>query len=130
MTGDGCMNSKLSGRFKSKRILWTDYEMRIALGYYFFIYKYNTREKDYSLFASHLRKMTGNERTNASVKVRFSNYIHIDPERNDGLEGGAQKCQPIWDECINSDCTPKESFIKLFTNFIEIYGNNCYIYDC
>lgn len=123
------MNSKLSGRFKSKRIPWTDYEMRIVLGYYFFIYQYNTREKDYLLFADHLRKMTGNERTNASVKVRFSNYIHIDPERNDGLEGGTQKCQPIWDECINFDRTPKDSFIKLFMDFIELYGNNCDIYD-
>ena len=37
---------QLSGKFKSKRISWTDEELRITLGYYYLIYKHNTRDHD------------------------------------------------------------------------------------
>ena len=51
---------ELSGRFKSEKIKWSDEEMIITLGYYFFIYENNTREQDCFSFAEDLRKMTGN----------------------------------------------------------------------
>lgn len=53
-------NSNLSGRFKAKRVEWSEIELKIALAYYYFIYQYNTREKDYESFATDLRKMTNN----------------------------------------------------------------------
>jgi 5-methylcytosine-specific restriction endonuclease McrA len=122
-------NVNLSGRFKSSRVLWTDLELKIVLGYYFFIYENNTREKDYELFASDLRKMTGNNRSNGSVGVRFGNFISVDPSKSSrGFKGGDTKCVPIWEECINSDRTPKEKFIKLFMQFVEEYGNRKSIY--
>ena len=60
-------SADLSGRFTSPRVKWTDDELRIVLGYYFFIYENNTREQDYELFADDLRRMTGNNRSNGSV---------------------------------------------------------------
>ena len=44
-------NLDLSGRFTSPRVKWTDDELRIVLGYYYFIYENNTREQDYESFA-------------------------------------------------------------------------------
>lgn len=122
-------SEELSGRFKSPKVLWTNEELRIVLGYYYFIYVNNTRKKDYYLFAEDLRKMTGNSRTNDSVGVRFSNYAYIDPSSNSGFANGYKKCIPIWNECINPDRTPKESFIELFMAFIEKYGNKKRVYD-
>ncbi len=125
------MSSKnLAERFTSPRIKWTDDELRIALGYYFFIYGNNTRKQDYESFADDLRRMTGNSRSNGSIGVRFGNFISIDPLRSSsGFSGGNKKCLPIWNECINSDRTPKESFIKLFMLFIEKYGSKKNIYE-
>ncbi len=123
-------STDLSGRFTSPRVKWTDDELRIVLGYYFFIYENNTREQDYESFADDLRKMTGNSRSNGSVGVRFGNFISVDPSKTSvGFPGGNKKCLPIWNECINPDRTPKESFIKLFMAFIEKYGNKKSIYN-
>lgn len=123
-------SADLSGRFTSPRVKWTDDELRIVLGYYFFIYENNTREQDYESFADDLRKMTGNSRSNGSVGVIFCNFISVDPAKTSaGFPGGNKKCLPIWNECINPDRTPKESFIKLFMAFIEKYGNKKSIYD-
>lgn len=123
-------STDLSGRFTSPRVKWTDDELRIVLGYYFFIYENNTREQDYESFADDLRKMTGNSRSNGSVGVRFGNFISVDPSKpSAGFPGGNKKCLPIWNECINPDRTPKEFFIKLFMSFIEKYGNKKIIYD-
>lgn len=123
-------STDLSGRFISPRVKWTDDELRIVLGYYFFIYENNTREQDYESFADDLRKMTGNSRSNGSVGVRFGNFISVDPAKTSaGFPGGNKKCLPIWNECINSDRTPKESFVKLFMEFIEKYGNKKSVYD-
>lgn len=120
----------LSGRFTSPRVKWTDDELSIVLGYYYFIYENNTREQDYESFADDLRKMTGNNRTNGSVGVRFGNFISVDPLKSStGFTGGNKKCLPIWNEYINTDRTPKESFIRLFMDFIEKYGNKKSIYD-
>lgn len=123
-------STDLSGRFTSPRVKWTDDELRVVLRYYFFIYENNTREQDYESFADDLRKMTGNSRSNGSVGVRFGNFISVDPAKTSaGFPGGNKKCLPIWNECINLDRTPKESFIKLFMAFIEKYGNKKSIYD-
>ena len=123
-------SADLSGRFTSPRVKWTDDELRIVLGYYFFIYENNTREQDYESFADDLRKMTGNSRSNGSVGVRFGNFISVDPAKTSaGFPGGKKKCLPIWNECINPDRTPKEPFIKLFMSFIERYGNKKSVYD-
>lgn len=72
-------NSNLSGRFKAKRVEWSEIELKMALAYYYFIYQYNTREKDYESFVTDLRKMTNNTRSNGSIGVRFANYAAIDP---------------------------------------------------
>ena len=97
-------STDLSGRFTSPRVKWTDDELRIVLGYYFFIYENNTREQDYESFADDLRKMTGNSRSNGSVGVRFGNFISVDPAKTSaGFPGGKKKCLPIWIECINPD---------------------------
>ena len=123
-------SANLSGRFTSPRVKWTDDELRIVLGYYFFIYENNTREQDYESFADDLRKMTGNSRSNGSVGVRFGNFISVDPAKTSvGFPGGNKKCFPIWNECINPDRTPKESFIRLFMAFIKKYGSKKNIYD-
>lgn len=122
-------STDLSGRFTSPKVLWTNEELIIVLGYYYFIYVNNTRKGDYYSFAEDLRKMTGNSRTNDSVGMRFSNYAYIDPSSNSGFANGYKKCIPIWNECINSDRTPKETFIKLFMSFVEKYGNKKSIYD-
>lgn len=120
----------LSGRFKSKRISWTTDELRIVLGYYFFIYDTNTRKQDYNSFADDLRKMTGNNRSNGSVGVRFGNFISVDSsKKSSGFKGGNTKCLPIWHDCINNDRTPKDEFIKLFMSFVEKYGGNKKIYE-
>lgn len=122
-------STDLSGRFTSPRVKWTDDELRIVLGYYFFIYENNTREQDYESFSDDLRKMTGNSRSNGSVGVRFGNFISVDPSKTStGFPGGNKKCLPIWNECINPDRTPKESFIRLFMDFVEKYGNHKKIY--
>lgn len=124
------MNTILSKRFTSPRTKWTDDELRIVLGYYYFIYVNNTRKQDYALFAEDLRKMTGNNRSNGSVGVRFGNFNSVDPSKSSkGFSGGNKKCLPIWNECINSDGTPKDSFIRLFMTFIVKYGNKKYIYE-
>ena len=121
---------QLSGRFKSKRISWTDEELRITLGYYYFIYEHNTREHDYELFTTHLRKMTGNNRSFGSVGVRFGNFNSVNPAKSGtGFKGGDKKCKPIWDACINKDGTPKISFIKEFMDFVQTYGGNNKIYE-
>lgn len=123
-------STDLSGRFTSPRVKWTDDELRIVLGYYFFVYENNTRKQDYESFADDLRKKAGNSRSNGSVGVRFSNFISVDPSKTStSFSGGDKKCIPIWNECINPDRTPKESFIKLFMSFIEKYGNKKSIYD-
>ena len=122
-------NLNLSERFKAERIKWTDDEMKLVLAYYFFIYGTNTREKDYKIFAADLRKMTGNNRSDGSVGVRFGNYISIDPSKeSSGFQGGYKKCLSIWKECINDDRTPKDSFILLFMTFIEKYAVDITIY--
>lgn len=122
-------NNNLSGRFAAPRVKWTDDELRIVLGYYFFIYENNTRTQDYESFTDDLRKMTNNNRSYGSVGIRFGNFISVDPAKTStGFNGGNKKCIPIWNECINADRTPKESFIKLFMNFIEKYGNKKSIY--
>ncbi len=122
-------STDFANRFKSKRVLWTDDELKIVLGYYFFIYKNNTRKRDYESFADDLRKMTGNDRSNGSVGVRFGNFISVDPsKKNSGFKGGDKKCLPLWHECINLDRTPKESFVRLFMTFVEKYGNTKSIY--
>lgn len=122
-------NSNLSGRFKAKRIEWSEIELKIALAYYYFIYQYNTREKDYESFATDLRKMTNNTRSNGSIGVRFANFAAIDPiKKSSGFSGGNKKCKPIWDCCINEDRSPKEEFIKMFANFIFNYGRNNKVY--
>lgn len=64
----------LGNRFKAKRVKWTHNELVLCLAYYFFIYEYNTRKQDYSLFASNLRDMTKNNRSDGSVGVRFGNW--------------------------------------------------------
>ena len=122
-------STNLSERIKSPRISWTDDEMKIVLGYYYFIYVNNTRKQDYASFGDDLRKKTGNSRSNGSLGFRFSNYGDVDPLAKSGLEGGHKRCLLVWNECINPDRTPKESFIKLFMSFIEKYGNNKSIYD-
>lgn len=122
--------SNLSGRFKSKRIPWTDQELRITLGYYFFIYGNNTREHDYEIFTTHLRKLTGNERSVGSVGVRFGNFNSVNPAKTGtGFKGGDTKCKPIWDSCINSDYTPKDSFVIEFMLFVKFYGDFNEIYS-
>lgn len=89
-------STDLSGRFTSPRVTWTDDELRIVLGYYFFIYENNTREQDYESFADDLRKMMGNSRSNGSVGVRFGNFISVDPAKTSaGFAGGNKKCLPI-----------------------------------
>ncbi len=116
--------SKLQNRFKSERIRWTHDELVICLAYYFFIYEYNTRKKDYEIFAYNLRTMTGNKRSNGSVGVRFANYISIDPRKQStGFNGGNPVCYPIWNECIDNNYNPKKDFIISFLNFIKKYGN-------
>lgn len=123
-------NVDLSGRFKEKPVLWTDEEMKIVLAYYYFIYQTNTRKYDYELFADHLRKMTGNKRSNGSVSVRFGNFISIDPSRTSkGFANANKKCISIWNEYINEDGTPRENFIILFWSFIEKFGENNKIYE-
>lgn len=99
------------------------------MGYYYFIYVNNTRKSDYYSFADDLRKMIGNSRTNDSVGMRFSNFAYLDPSSNSGFANGYKKCVPIWNECINKDRTPKDSFINLFMSFIKKYGNNKSIYN-
>lgn len=121
-------NVNLSKRFPSPPVLWTNDELRITLGYYYFIYVDNKSERDCYSFAEDLRKMTYNSRTNGSVKMRLSNYASLDPLSNSGFENCYKKCAPIWNECINLDRTPKESFIKLFMEFIEKYGDKKSIY--
>ncbi len=116
--------SELSGRFTSPRVPWTEEEMKLVLAYYFFIYENNTREQDYYSFTDDLKKLTKNNRSYGSVGVRFGNYISVDPRKNStGFKGGDKKCKPIWDECINDDLTPKHSFILMFLDFINKYGN-------
>lgn len=122
-------NQTLSGRFKSERIPWTDKELRITLGYYFFVYEYNTRKHNYELFTIHLRKMTGNNRAFGSVGVRFGNYNSVNPKKSGGFKGGDKKCKPIWDSCINADGTPKKNFIIEFMDFVQTFGCNNKIYD-
>ncbi len=74
--------------------------------------------------------MTGNNRSNGSVGVRFGNFNSIDPSKSSKrFSGGNKKCLPIWNECINQDGTPKDSFIRLFMTFIVKYGNKKYIYE-
>lgn len=122
--------SELSGRFKSKRVFWTDEELKIVLAYYFFIYEYNTREQDYYAFTDDLKKLTKNDRSYGSVGVRFGNYISIDPRKSStGFKGGDTKCQPIWDSCINKDLSPKDSFIRMFIDFILKFGAKKSFYD-
>lgn len=122
--------SELSGRFKSKRIPWSDEELRLTLGYYYFIYENNTREHDYKIFTTHLRNLTGNNRSFGSVGVRFGNFNSVNPTKTgSGFKGGDKKCKPIWDACINPDNTPKESFIVEFMNFVQKYGKNNEIYS-
>lgn len=122
-------NSLLSCK-KDKSVPWGKEELIITLGYYFFIYKKNTRKKDYILFANDLRKMTGNSRTNDSVGLRFMNYANIDNSNNGAnLSAGKTKCLPIWKECIEEDGTPKISFIRKFLKFIEQYGAKNDIYN-
>lgn len=120
----------LSGRFKSKRIAWTDEELRLTLGYYYFIYENNTREHDYEIFTTHLRSLTGNNRSFGSVGVRFGNFNSVNPTKTgSGFKGGDKKCKPIWDACINPDNTPKESFIVEFMAFVQKYGKCNKIYS-
>ena len=116
-------STSLAERIKSPRIPWTDEEMKIVLGYYYFIYVNNTRKQDYASFGDDLRKKTSNNRSNGSLGFRFSNFGEVDPLAKSGLNGGHQPCLYVWNECINPDRTPKESFIKLFMSFIEEYGN-------
>ncbi len=123
-------NNNLSGRFAAPRVKWTDDELRIVLGYYFFIYENNTRTQDYESFTDDLRKMSNNNRSYGSVGIRFGNFISVDPAKTStGFNGGNKKCIPIWNECINPDRTPKDGFIKLFMTFIEKYGNKKSIYE-
>ena len=121
---------KLSGRFKSKRISWTDEELRLTLGYYYFIYENNTREHDWQVFTMHLRSLTGNNRSFGSVGVRFGNFNSVNPTKTgSGFKGGDTKCKPIWDACINADGAPKETFIIEFMTFVQNYGKNNKIYS-
>lgn len=120
----------LSGRFKSKRVPWSDEELRLTLGYYFFIYENNTREHDYELFTNHLKALTGNDRSYGSVGVRFGNFNSVNPNKTgSGFKGGDKKCKPIWDACINKDGSPKESFILEFMHFVQTYGKSNKIYS-
>ena len=122
--------AELSGRFKSARINWTDEELKLVLAYYFFIYETNTREQDYYAFTDDLKKLTKNNRSYGSVGVRFGNYISIDPRKTStGFKGGDKKCLPIWNECINTDNSPKETFILMFIDFIKKYGAGKSFYD-
>lgn len=69
----------------NKKIPWTDEELRLTLGYYFFIDTHNTtkhertKKHDREIFAINLRNLTGNSRTTASVVIRLSNFISVDP---------------------------------------------------
>lgn len=122
--------AELSGRFKSARINWTGEELKLVLAYYFFIYETNTREQDYYAFTDDLKKLTKNNRSYGSVGVRFGNYISIDPRKTStGFKGGDKKCLPIWNECINADNSPKETFILMFIDFIKKYGAGKSFYD-
>lgn len=125
------MNVDFGSRFKSKRVLWTHDELVLCLAYYFFIYGYNTRKKDYSLFASNLREKNKNNRSDGSVGVRFGNFISIDPrKKSKGFKNGGSVCKDIWDECIDINLKPKSEFVSSFYEFIQAYGkNNLRIYN-
>lgn len=125
------MNGKdLQKRFVSPRVKWSKEEMVLTLAYYFFIYQTNTRKQDYESFASDLRKMTNNNRSNGSVGMRFANYISVDPRKNaGGFSHADNSALPIWNECIDENNIPKQKFIDTFINFINVYGKTNKIYN-
>ncbi len=112
-----------------KRVVWTNEEMRLTLGYYFFIFPRTTSKTDYKKFALHLRECTGILRTFDSIGLRLGNYKSVDPRKKGiGLKNGYTQCKPVWDACINSDYTPKETFIREFANFVVKFGKKDKIY--
>ena len=81
-----------------KRRNWTKNELILAFNLYLRLPfgKMHSRNKE----IIHLAKLI--DRTPGSVAMRLTNFAHIDPFHQargvKGLEGGANQCQPIWDE--------------------------------
>lgn len=113
--------------FKAEKIKWSDNEMRITLGYYYFIYLKNSNKKMFELFTKDLNSMTGNKRGKDSVGVRFANYDYANPAKtNKGFAGGGSRCVPIWNECIDENGNPYPKFISLFAGFVAFFGKMDY----
>lgn len=79
--------------------LWTREEFILALDLYFRIPfgSISKSNPDIIKLANFIK------RTPSSVGMRLSNYANCDPNLHaKGLEGGAQQCQPYWDEFANN----------------------------
>ena len=113
--------------FKAEKIGWSDDEIRITLGYYYFIYLKNTSKKMFEFFTKDLNLMTGKKRGKDSVGVRFANFDYANPfKANKGFDGGGKRCIPFWHECIDNDGNPYPKFISLFAGFVAFYGKMDY----
>lgn len=113
--------------FKAEKIKWSDNEIRITLGYYYFIYLKNTNRKMFEIFTDDLNQMTGNKRGRDSVGVRFANFDSVNPAKiNKGFVGGSSRCTPIWNECIDKNMKPFPKFVSLFAGFVAFYGKMDY----
>lgn len=109
--------------FKADKIKWSDNEIRITLGYYYFIYQKNTNKKMFEIFTKDLNEMTGNKRGKDSVGVRFANFDYANPFKTaKGFSGGGRRCVPIWHECIDENGMPYPKFISLFAGFVAFFG--------
>lgn len=81
-----------------KRRNWTKNELILAFNLYLRLPFGKMHSRNNEII--HLAKLI--DRTPGSVAMRLTNFAHIDPFHQErgvkGLEGGANQCQPIWDE--------------------------------
>lgn len=77
---------------------WTKNELILAFNLYLRLPFGKMHSRNNKII--HLAKLI--DRTPGSVAMRLTNFAHIDPFHQargvKGLEGGANQCQPIWDE--------------------------------
>ncbi len=113
--------------FKAERIKWSDNEIRITLGYYYFIYQKNKNKKMYEIFTNDLNEMTGKKRGKDSVGVRFANFDYANPFKTArGFSGGGNRCVYFWHECIDENGMAYPKFVALFAGFVAFFGKMDY----
>ena len=108
---------------------WIKDELVLSLGYYFFIYQKNTRLNDVITFTNDLNKKTKMDRSYKGIKMRFSNFDMLNPNKaSKGFKNTGNECKIVWNEYVKSGI-PSNKLKEEFLIFVKTYASDIKMYS-